>query len=87
VVMHGSDYVNAERAANGTMMGRSWGCPAVSRAECNQIIDEIKGGSCFFINTSDPVYVHSSSILNAHFNWPSLAAQTPALAEVVVAPM
>jgi len=72
VVMHGSDYVSAERAANGTMMGRSWGCPAVSRKECNQIIDKIKGGSCFFINTNDVIYVHSSPVLNARFEWPSL---------------
>lgn len=86
VVMHGSDYVNGERAATGTMMGRSWGCPAVPREECNSIIDEIKGGSCFFINTGDPVYAHSSPILNNRFDWPAILSQTPALAEVVVAP-
>jgi len=86
VVMHGSDYVCAERAANGSMMGRSWGCPAVPRKECNQIIDKIKDGSCFFIYTNDPLYAHSSPILNAHFEWPSLVQQTPSLSEVVVAP-
>jgi hypothetical protein len=86
VVMHGSDYVCAERAADGAIMGRSWGCPAVPRKECNQIIDEIKGGSCFFIYTNDPVYAHSSPILNASFAWPSLVTPTPPLAEVVVAP-
>ncbi len=88
VVMHGSDYVCAERAANGTMMGRSWGCPAVPRQECNQIIDKIKGGSCFFIYTNDPVYVHSSPVLNARFEWPALTmpAPAPSLAEIVVAP-
>jgi len=86
VVMHGSDYVCAERAAAGTMMGRSWGCPAVSRKECNQIIDEIKGGSCFFIYTNDPIYAHSSPILNARFEWPSLTLPAPSLQEVVVAP-
>jgi hypothetical protein len=86
VVMHGSDYVSAERAANGTMMGRSWGCPAVSRQECNQIIDKIKGGSCFFINTSDPVYAHSSSILNARFDWPTLTTPEASLQEITVAP-
>jgi len=86
VVMHGSDYVNAERAANGSMMGRSWGCPAVPRAECKSIIDEIKGGSCFFIYTNDPIYAHSSPILNSRFEWPTLALQTPSISEVIVAP-
>ena len=86
VVMHGSDYVSAERAANGTMMGRSWGCPAVSRTDCNQIIDKIKGGSCFFINTSDPIYAHSSSILNARFDWPTLTMPEAPLQEITVAP-
>jgi len=82
VVMHGSLYVSAERAANGTMMGRSWGCPAVAQTECNKIVDEIKGGSCFFINTNDPVYAHSSAILNARFEWPSLAMPTINVPEI-----
>ncbi len=79
VVMHGSDYVSAERAATGAMMGRSWGCPAVSRADCNRIIDKIKNGSCFFIYTNDRMYANSSPILNAHFEWPSLAVPAPIL--------
>ncbi len=72
VVMHGSNYVGADRAASGAMMGRSWGCPAVSYKESNEIIDVIKGGSCFFIYTNDAVYAHSSPLLNARFEWPSL---------------
>ncbi len=86
VVMHGSDYVCGERAASGSMMGRSWGCPAVPRKECNQIIDKIKGGSCFFIYTNDPIYAHSSPVLNARFEWPSLAMQMASISEVTVAP-
>lgn len=72
VVMHGSQYVCAERAANGTMMGRSFGCPAVSYGEHKQIIDKIKGGSCFYINTSDVNYERISPIVNARFIWPAL---------------
>ena len=49
VVMHGSDYVCADRAENGMMMGRSWGCPAVPRSESAQIINTIKNGTCFYI--------------------------------------
>ncbi len=72
IVMHGSWYVNAQRADEGTMMGRSFGCPAVPYAEHEKIIDAIKGGSCFFAYVDDSWYLHSSKILNAEFSWPSL---------------
>jgi hypothetical protein len=74
VVMHGSEYVNAERASNGTMMGRSYGCPAVPAAEVKKIVDRIKDGSCFFNYYPDTRYTHASKILNASFVWP--VAQT-----------
>ncbi len=70
IVMHGSKYVNAKRADEGTLMGRSFGCPAVSYAEHKKIIDKIKNGSCFFIYGEDKLYTLSSKILNAHFDWP-----------------
>ena len=70
IVMHGSAYVNAERALNGTMMGRSYGCPAVPAAEVKTIIDRIKGGSCFFNYYPDKTYTRTSKILNADFVWP-----------------
>jgi hypothetical protein len=70
IVMHGSKYVNAERADEGSAMGRSFGCPAVSYAEHTKIIDAIKGGSCFFIYADYKVYATASKILNASFDWP-----------------
>jgi hypothetical protein len=70
IVMHGSHYVGADRADEGESMGRSFGCPAVSYAESRQIIDKIKGGSCFFIYAEDKFYASGSKILNAHFEWP-----------------
>ncbi|HEY2726149.1 MAG TPA: murein L,D-transpeptidase catalytic domain family protein [Parafilimonas sp.] len=70
IVMHGSNYVNAERASNGTMMGRSFGCPAVPAAEVKDIIDHIKGGSCFFNYYPDKNYTRASKIINADFVWP-----------------
>ncbi len=76
IVMHGSNYVNAQRADEGNAMGRSFGCPAVSYAEHRKIIDKIKDGSCFFIYAEDKLYASSSKILNAHFDWP-LAVTTP----------
>src|ERR1700759_2927776 len=48
IVMHGSNYVNGDRASDGIMMGRSFGCPAVPAGEVRDIVDCIKGGSCVF---------------------------------------
>ncbi|BAV09495.1 L,D-transpeptidase catalytic domain [Filimonas lacunae] len=78
VVMHGSWYVNSNRADEGQAMGRSYGCPAVPYAEHKDIINAIKDGSCFYIYHTDSWYHHSSQVLNADFSWPALQ---PALAE------
>ena len=82
IVMHGSAYVNRERALNGTMMGRSWGCPAVPAAEVHKIVDCIKGGSCFFNYYPDKTYTKASAIINSNFVWP--VAQTLQTASVKV---
>lgn len=76
IVMHGSNYVNAERTDENIGMGRSYGCPAVSYAEHKKIIDKIKGGSCFFVYADNSLYATSSKILNAHVDW-SLPGTTP----------
>ncbi len=82
IVMHGSDYVNAERALNGTMMGRSFGCPAVPSSEVKNIINCIKEGSCFFNYYPDKYYTQASKIINANFVWP--VAQSIQLAAVKI---
>lgn len=69
IVMHGSDYVNGSRVNTGTMMGRSYGCPAVPLAEVKKIINCIKDGSCFFNYYPDKTYAQASKILNANFTW------------------
>jgi len=76
IVMHGSDYVNEERADEGTTMGRSYGCPAVPYALHKKIIDAIKGGSCFFAYADDKWYASTSRILSAHFDWPASVSNT-----------
>lgn len=78
IVMHGSDYVNAQRASTGTMMGRSYGCPAVPLTQVKQIINSIKNGSCFFNYYPDKRYAATSKILTTDFIWP--VAQTSLLA-------
>lgn len=76
IVLHGSRFVNEDiMSARGTI-GRSLGCPAVPFGLHTRIIDAIKGGSCFFVNSPDQWYVNNSSILNARFDLaPSLQAQ------------
>lgn len=69
IVMHGSNYVNGERADEG-QVGRSYGCPAVPFEISKRIINTIKGGTCFFGYSNDNWYSTSSSILKARFDWP-----------------
>lgn len=68
IVLHGSRFVNEEiMSARGTI-GKSLGCPAVPFGLHTRIIDAIKGGSCFFINSPDQWYVNNSTILNSRFD-------------------
>ncbi|MEM1088667.1 MAG: murein L,D-transpeptidase catalytic domain family protein [Pseudomonadota bacterium] len=45
IVIHGADYVHAERK----ILGRSWGCPALERDVAERIIPLIKGGSFLYV--------------------------------------
>ncbi len=45
IVVHGADYVNADRA----VLGRSWGCPALERTVAERVIPLIKGGSFLYV--------------------------------------
>lgn len=71
IVMHGSHYVNSERADEGTLMGRSLGCPAVPYGEHYAIIDYIKGGSCVYMATENPQYLATSKIINSDTHIPN----------------
>ena len=79
IVLHGSRFVNEDiMSARGTI-GKSLGCPAVPFGLHTRIIDAIKGGSCFFINSPDQWYVNNSTILNSRFDLaPSLQLQNTA---------
>ena len=63
VVIHGADYIGAEQI-NSQFMGRSFGCPAVPKAEAPKIINLIKDGTCLFIYHPSASYLHGSKILN-----------------------
>ncbi len=49
VVIHGADYVSPNRSK----MGRSYGCPAVSRANTDWYIHKVKNGSLLYIYHAD----------------------------------
>jgi len=48
IVMHGAWYVSADHVKQYGMLGRSWGCPALSQQDAKPVIDTIKGGSFIF---------------------------------------
>lgn len=64
IVVHGSKYVTEKFLNNNPFMGRSFGCPAVPAQQSSELINNIKGGSCFFIYHPDKKYLNGSKILN-----------------------
>lgn len=65
IVMHGADYVSENFIKTQKRLGRSWGCPAVSRELAEPIINTIKGKTCLFIYYPDDQYLSSSTWLKA----------------------
>ncbi|HVY76562.1 MAG TPA: murein L,D-transpeptidase catalytic domain family protein [Puia sp.] len=64
IVVHGSKYVGDDFLETNAFIGRSFGCPAVPASEVDDVIDDIKGGSCFFIYYPEKRYLSTSKILN-----------------------
>jgi len=62
IVMHGADYVSESFIKQTGRLGRSLGCPALPLDQYSQIIDQVKGGSCLFLNKSNAGY--TSKYLN-----------------------
>jgi len=68
IVIHGANYVS-ERIANGNgVIGRSWGCPAVSKKLSKEIINLLKGGSLLYIYADDELYKEKSLIANLNMD-------------------
>ena len=77
IVLHGSNFVNSRVVEERGKIGNSLGCPAIPIAQRKQIIDVIKGGSCFFINHPDSWYARTSAIINSRFDLvPAPVAET-----------
>ncbi len=64
IVVHGSNYVGPDFLTWNQFNGRSFGCPAVPAAECNEVIETIKDGTCLFIYHPTTKYLVRSKILN-----------------------
>lgn len=64
IVMHGAWYVSEEFKRKHGRLGRSWGCPAVTRTVARPLIDEIKGGNYLFIYYPDDHWLSASVYLN-----------------------
>lgn len=64
IVVHGARYIGDGYLQSNKFMGRSYGCPAVPREECDEIIDLIKDGTCLFIYHPTKRYLQKSRLLN-----------------------
>jgi hypothetical protein len=49
IVLHGSDYLTDAYYKANKSIGRSWGCPAISKTEITKVVNILKNGSCFLI--------------------------------------
>lgn len=86
IVLHGSRFVNETVMNARGRIGNSYGCPAVPLGVHEQIIDAIKGGSCFYIYNPETWYKHTSQILNAKFdvNSSAIVAENPTMPVVTI---
>jgi hypothetical protein len=64
IVVHGADYVSPNFIRENGRLGRSLGCPAVPEELSTEIIETIKGGSCFFIYAPKASYTANSPIIS-----------------------
>jgi hypothetical protein len=64
VVIHGSKYVGEDYIKTNRYNGRSFGCPAIPNGDVKEVVEDMKGGSCFFIYHPTKKYLTGSKILN-----------------------
>ena len=50
VIMHSADYVSEDFITQHGRLGRSWGCPAVSRADMPRVIDLLADGGYLYVH-------------------------------------
>jgi len=64
IVFHGADYVSEKYIEGNQRIGRSFGCPAVSRSVNEKLVHTIEGGSCVFLFYPSVQYLNKSRIVN-----------------------
>lgn len=64
IVIHGADYVTKQWVERHGRIGRSHGCPAVSREVVSQVVDSLKDGQFIFSYYPDYQWLASSPYLN-----------------------
>lgn len=64
IVIHGADYVNTGWIEQHGRLGRSHGCPAVSRDVSDLVVDSLKDGQFLFSYYPDPEWLARSDYLN-----------------------
>lgn len=65
IVIHGANYVNPGIIQRYGQIGRSWGCPAVSKTLSHAIIDKIKDNTIVFAYYPDRSWLSHSIFLTA----------------------
>lgn len=50
VIMHGADYVSDDFIAQHGRLGRSWGCPAVSRTDMPRMLELLANGGLLYVH-------------------------------------
>ena len=65
IIMHSAAYVSEHFIRTHGYLGRSWGCPAVSKEMNKPIISKIKNGSCLFIYSKCKNYFKQSVLLKS----------------------
>lgn len=50
VIMHGADYVSEAFILQHGRLGRSWGCPAVSRTDMARVVELLADGALLYIH-------------------------------------
>lgn len=64
IVVHGARYVSDDFAKHFGRLGRSWGCPALSKAVVQPIINEIKNGTMLFSYYPQHKWLKNSKFLH-----------------------
>lgn len=64
IVIHGANYVSAQRVVTEGRIGRSFGCPAIPKGDAKKTVNAIKNGTLVFAYGNDNYWLKHSSYLH-----------------------